>query len=125
MTDSMSGNVVNTLQYGYDSLSDILSETTGNLGYATSVQYSYDKNGRRLSTTASLNGLAQPVVNYGYDCDDRLIGMSNNGSAIQSCSPTKRCHQRQLIESDRVLLRRDRGAPMDALERCLHLGHRD
>jgi hypothetical protein len=36
----------------------------------------------------TLDGIAQPMINYGYDCDDRLIGMSNNGSSIQSCSPT-------------------------------------
>jgi hypothetical protein len=25
---------------------------------------------------------------YGYDCDDRLIGMSNNGTALPSCNPS-------------------------------------
>ncbi|HYB91772.1 MAG TPA: hypothetical protein VEC38_12090 [Candidatus Binataceae bacterium] len=35
-----------------------------------------------------MNNAAQATIKYGYDCDDELIGMSNNGTAIQSCGPT-------------------------------------
>ncbi len=34
-----------------------------------------------------MNGVSQPTINYGYDCVDELVGMSNNGTWIPpSCA---------------------------------------
>ena len=80
IADSLLGN---TETFAYDSLDSVLSLSDTAHG-GSSVSYTYDWNGRRTSMTPSW----EPAVNYGYDCDDRLIGMSSNGTRIQSCSPT-------------------------------------
>ena len=81
IADSLSG----TLSYAYDALDSILSEADSATGDSTA--YSYDSNGRRTSMQAVMNHNTV-TVKYGYDCADELIGMSNNGSAIPSCSPS-------------------------------------
>jgi YD repeat-containing protein len=81
IADSLSG----TLSYAYDALDSILSEADS--ATSDSTAYSYDSNGRRTSMQAVMNHNTV-TVKYGYDCADELIGMSNNGSAIPSCSPS-------------------------------------
>jgi YD repeat-containing protein len=76
--------------FTYDSLDSVLAETDwdshSNITYRQ-LQYQYDSNGRRIQLQPTLNGSAEPTINYGYDCADELVSMSNNGSALQSCSP--------------------------------------
>ena len=78
------------LTFTYDSLDDVRSEGGEDPSGTVSTQlgYQYDLNGRRIQFTPTLNGNAQPTINYGYDCADELISMSNKGSALQSCSPS-------------------------------------
>jgi YD repeat-containing protein len=75
----------------YDSLDNVLSDTGAHSmgGTDYQVQYQYDSNGRRTQLQPSLNGIPPlPAINYGYDCDDQLVSMSNNGNTLQSCSPS-------------------------------------
>jgi YD repeat-containing protein len=76
--------------FTYDSLDNVLSEggldPSGTVN--TNLVYQYDSNGRRIQLTPTLNSTVQPVINYGYDCADELVSMSNNGSSLQSCSPS-------------------------------------
>ncbi len=86
VSDSMSGTLSDT----YDSLDSVLSESDSFAPYY-SVTYGYDLNGRRISMQAKMNGTAQPTLNYGYDCDDELIGITSSGSGYSSppnCSPS-------------------------------------
>ena len=86
IADTVLTNTI-TDTFSYDSFNSPLTVTDSfNSGSTTS--YDYDLRGRRTSMQVTLDGTAQPVINYGYDCDDRLIGMSNNGSSIQSCDAT-------------------------------------
>jgi YD repeat-containing protein len=76
----------------YDSLDNVLTDAGLNSNSSTidyQVQYQYDSNGRRTQIQSpTLNGNVQPTINYGYDCDDELVSMSNDGSSLQSCSPS-------------------------------------
>ncbi len=83
LSDSLS---TSTLTYTYDSLDSVLLEKDSLTNDSTN--YSYDSNGRRTSLQPTMNNASQPTMNYGYDCADELISMSNNGSSLQSCSPT-------------------------------------
>ncbi len=80
--------------YTYDGIDDVLSETqTTTQGTPTqpssSVAYTYDSNGRRISAQATIGTTSQPAVNYEYDCDDELVEMSNGGPlTVSSCSPS-------------------------------------
>ena len=85
ITDSLLGNGDS---FSYDSLNSTMSASDLLGRQTTSLSYAYDLEGRRTSMQVTVNAVSQQVMNYGYDCDDRLIGMSNNGTAIQSCSPT-------------------------------------
>ena len=88
----------NALDFTYDGLDNSLSETANSGLSPTSIptpattyhvlQYTYDTNGRRTSMAASLNGVALPNTNYGYDCADELVSMSNNGTSLTSCAPS-------------------------------------
>jgi YD repeat-containing protein len=82
IADSATGG---SLTFAYDSLNNFLSEANSLTN--ESATYGYDSNGRRISMQSSIAGIAQPTVNYRYDCDDELIGMSNDGSALPSCGP--------------------------------------
>ena len=64
----------------------LLPSFTNQPGTANRIlNYFYDFNGRRTQMTSSLNGNTLPTVNYGYDCADELVSMSNDGSALTSC----------------------------------------
>ncbi len=74
----------------YDSLDNLRSEigTHSMGGTDYQVQYQYDSNGRRTQLQPTLPGTTQPTTNYGYDCDDELVSMSNDGTTLPSCSPS-------------------------------------
>jgi YD repeat-containing protein len=77
--------------FSYDSLNDILQESAYDSATGTTyhqVNYQYDANGRRTSLAPTLSGVAMPTINYGYDCADELVAMSNNGTSLQSCGPS-------------------------------------
>jgi len=77
--DSLLGN---TDTFTYDSLDSVLSAMDS---AGSSVSYTYDSNGRRLSMTPAW----EAAFNYGYDCADELIGISNNGTwTPPNCSPS-------------------------------------
>ncbi len=84
------GEVYTWPTFTYDSLDSVRSETGYQTGVNTplySLTYQYDTNGRRISLLPALNGVNQPTINYGYDCADELVSMSNNGTSLQSCGP--------------------------------------
>ena len=74
----------NTNNFTYDSLDSILTASDNYNQHPYSVSYTYDLNDRPTIMTPSWEG----VSNYGYDCADELVSMSNNGSSLQSCSPS-------------------------------------
>ena len=81
ITDSLLGN---TNTFSYDSLDSVLS-ATDSANASNSVTYGYDSNGRRVSMTPA----SEAAFNYGYDCADELVGVSNNGSwSPPSCGPS-------------------------------------
>jgi YD repeat-containing protein len=82
VTDSVLGN---TNTFTYDSLDSILKATDNYVTPAPTVSYAYDSNGRRISMTPSW----EAAFEYGYDCGDELVGISNNGTwTPPNCSPS-------------------------------------
>lgn len=90
-----------SIAYTYDGVDNVLSEaeTPGttvlslppvNTPGTTSptLGFKYDENGRRTQMTSTLNNFSMPTVNYGYDCADELVSMSNNGTQLPSCGPS-------------------------------------
>ena len=76
------------LNYGYDGLDSVLAEVETGGTFVNSSIYQYDENGRRSALYSVISDNNQPEVQYGYDCADELVSMSNNGSSLQSCSPS-------------------------------------
>ena len=87
-----------TIAYTYDGVDNVLSEaeTPGTYNFYTNtpgptsptLNFTYDENGRRTQLTSTLNGYSMPTINYGYDCADELVSMSNDGSQLPSCGPS-------------------------------------
>lgn len=73
MTDGLG-----TMEYGYNSLAQLTSETRGFTGMIGSftLSYSYDLGGQLLSLSNSVNG---SQVFYGYDHSTRVSGVTGSG----------------------------------------------
>ena len=86
-----------TIAYTYDGVDNVLSEaeTPGTYNFYTNtpgptsptLNFTYDENGRRTQLTSTLNGYSMPTINYGYDCADELVSMSNDGSQLPAVDP--------------------------------------
>lgn len=75
----------NALGWSYDSLGRLASEAQTPSGQsASTVSYSYDANGNRMSIASGTGYLA----NYAYDTLNRLTGVSYNSGSVASYTYT-------------------------------------